>query len=287
MSDDPSVVFQAPRPIPLLTGDHLARGGDLFGSVALCGTTAADVEVLHLSAPDSLGFTLTACPVCKAILEEVTPARARMLAQHAIHVQHGVSDPAREAVRARDQLAMSPGSIDWDQMADEVNAATMQKVSDLPRDDDEPPPDPGTDSLLPIAKLRRYLELRGEQAIAEAEGKAIKDEANLLEGELVEAFSEAQMQNVNLDGKTVYLHRSTFAQRKAGVETEDLKAGLRAAGADDLITETVNAQTLSAYVRELTEDDDAPGLPEPLVDLLELGERYAIRIKASASRTKR
>lgn len=142
------------------------------------------------------------------------------------------------------------------------------------------------DPSLPIRKLRRYKELREAQATSEAEAKAIKEEANKLEAELVDEFAEAGVQNINVDGKTIYLHRSVFAQRCAGVTAEDVKAALIAAGASDLVTETVNANTLSAWVRELTEDDDAPGLPEQVVGILEPGERYAVRIIAGGTKAK-
>lgn len=155
--------------------------------------------------------------------------------------------------------------------------------------DDLPPDDAGA-AGIPLDKLRRYRQLRDAAAASEAEAKALKDEANLLEAELIEAFTEAGTQSVNIDGKTIYLHRSTFAQRKPGVTAEDVKAALKASGAGELVLETVNAQTLSAWVRELVEaaeDGRGPGLPEPAAEVLELGERYAVRMRASASRAKR
>ncbi len=155
-----------------------------------------------------------------------------------------------------------------------------------PDEADDPAPAPPSDPSLPVAKVRRYKELRGHQAASEAEAKAIKEEADKLEAELIDAFAEAGVQNINVDGKTVYLHRSVYARRCEGVGLEDVKAALRAAGAGDLVTETVNANTLSAYVRELTEEDDAPGLPEPLIGVLEPGERFGVRIIAGGTKAK-
>lgn len=182
-----------------------------------------------------------------------------------------------------------------DEAIDAIHGAGAAAVLDAAYADgsvfgDEPPPDPGPPAGIPLEKLRRYRELRDAAAASEAEAKALKDEATLLEAELVEAFSEAGTQSVNIDGKTIYLHRSTFAQRKPGVTAEDVKEALRASGASDLVTETVNAQTLSAWVRELVEaaeDGRGPGLPEPAEAVLELGERFAVRIRASASKAKR
>lgn len=217
---------------------------------------------------------------------EVTEARALMLAQHAVYVQGGFSTPENEAERARAQLAQSPGSIDWSRMEAEVQEALLAKARDLGDQVAAEEAKQAADTGLPIKKLRRYKELREAQATSEAEAKAIKEEANALEAELVDEFAEAGVQNINVDGKTIYLHRSVFAQRCAGVTAEDVKAALIAAGASDLVTETVNANTLSAWVRELTEDDDAPGLPEQVVGILEPGERYAVRIIAGGTKAK-
>lgn len=213
----------------------------------------------------------------------VTPARARMLALHAIHVQGGVSDPDREKARAEAQLAQSPGSIDWQKMQHELLDATLAKAeAALPSVE---VPDTADASVLNIDKIRTYQRLRAEEDRLTAEGKAMKEEADRLEQELVEMFSEAGLQNLNVDGKTVYLGRKTFAQWKSGMDPEEKRAALRAAGHDELISETINANTLAAFVRELV-DEGGPGMPPELADLLELGESYRIGINAAGSRSK-
>jgi hypothetical protein len=164
---------------------------------------------------------------------------------------------------------------------------------DLPVDVlDELPPDPGPGSPpagIPLDRLRRYRELRDAQKGSEAEAKALKDEADLIEAELIDAFTEAGTQAINIDGKTIYLHRSTFAQRKPGVDAEQVMAALVEAGAGDLIKETVNSQTLSSWYRELADaaEEGRGTIPEPVAEVLELGERYSVRLRASASRARR
>ena len=151
----------------------------------------------------------------------------------------------------------------------------------------DPTPDEPVDPAIDLALLRRYRELRSAADVSEAEMKAYKEEAATIEAQLVEMFTDAELQNINVDGKTLYLHRSVFAQRKPGATAEDVIEALRAAGAGDLVKDNVASQTLSAYVRELTEDDDAPGLPEEVAAVLEAGERYAIRIRNAPSKAKR
>jgi hypothetical protein len=148
------------------------------------------------------------------------------------------------------------------------------------QDEDEPAGTGDVDTAL----VRRYKELREAEKAADAEKSAIKEEADALEGRLIEMFSDAGVPSISLDGKTIYLHRSTYAQRLPGVDTDDVKAALREAGAGDLIKESINANTLSAYVRELLDVDDAPGLPEPLQGILELGERFAVRVVEAGRR---
>lgn len=145
----------------------------------------------------------------------------------------------------------------------------------------DPPPD--DDAGIPLALLRRYSELRGLEKISKAEAEAYKQEADVIQSQLVDHFAEAGMQNINIDGKTLYLHRDVFAAREDGIEETDVHAALRAAGAESLIAEKVNHQSLSAYIRELT-DDDGPGLPEPLVGVLRAAERFSVRIRAAAKK---
>lgn len=139
---------------------------------------------------------------------------------------------------------------------------------------------------LDLELLRKYRELRDLQKQSTAEVTAFKEEADKIEIKLIELFSEAGMQNVNIDGRTIYLHRDVYARRLAGVSAEELQAALVRAGAGDLIKESVNGSTLSAYVRELTEDDDAPGLPIELDGILEPGERFTVRIIAGGAKSK-
>lgn len=230
-------------------------------------------------------------PTCPRRPEQAITADRLNLAVRYATVGGGFTDADVEFPRLRADQAR--GDLDWDRMAGELadglDAKARAMLADLPdeppSDDDAPPEDAGDG--IPTAKVRRYQELRNAEAASKAEAAAIKQEADALEAVLVDAFGEAGMQSVNIDGQTVYLHRSTYASWN-DVDPEHRQALLLEAGAGDLITPTVNANTLAAWLREMIGDEDnpGPGLPPELIDKLGLGERFAVRIKTSTSRAK-
>lgn len=240
----------------------------------------------------------------------LTPQRVQLLVMHVHYVQGGATTAEEERQGAMlDLLSSETATIDFARIKAEVDEAVTAQIAALADSGGSaaeqvattgtaaalatgtPEPDAPAElaSDLPMAKIRRYRELYDAHKGAEAEAKAVKDELLALEAELVEAYVDAETQSVNVDGKTIYLHRSVFAQRKEGADADDVKAALLADGLSELVTETVNSNTLSAYVREATEGDDSPGLPENLAAVIEPGERFGIRVKASAAprRTKK
>jgi hypothetical protein len=215
---------------------------------------------------------------------EVTPARAMLLAQHAVYVQGGFSTPEIETERARKDMSDGGAPIDWAKFQAELDEALAAKlaVENAQASDRE-----AATTGLDIGLLRRYKMLREHQKIADAESTAFKEEADAMELQLVDMFAEAGIQNINVDGKTIYLNRDVYAWWTAGLEPETKRDLLRAAGAGDLVTETVNGSTLNAWVRELCEDENAPGLPPELDGFLQPGERFSVKIIAGGSKPKR
>ena len=121
--------------------------------------------------------------------------------------------------------------------------------------------------------------LAGELVELEAQRRARKEEFELAEGKvnkvkakLIQAFDAHKVDNVSTGGKTIY----RWSQWRASITEENrLEAfeALRAAGVGDLIKETVNAQSLSAWVREQPKAaDDTPILPS--VELQKLVTMY-------------
>ena len=93
----------------------------------------------------------------------------------------------------------------------------------------------GNDQIFSLAdKLRQLRDRKAE----------LEDELKALTAEI-----EAEVPKFSHSGMTFYLKSRLFASPQAG-RKEDLFAALRAHGYGDLITENVNANTLSSFCKE-------------------------------------
>lgn len=99
------------------------------------------------------------------------------------------------------------------------------------------------------------------RAIKEYEAliKIQEERKAVAEKKLMEQMTDAGVQRIAVDGVTVYIHKQIFASKAAGISDEQAADALRATGLDDMIKPKFNANTMSAYIREL----DGQGLPIP------------------------
>lgn len=139
---------------------------------------------------------------------------------------------------------------------------------------------------MDMDKVKRYRDLRVAAASAGAESKGLTAEADALERQLIEQYAEEGVQNIRVDGSTVYLERKVYAQKEKGpdgevVETSAVTEALIAAGLGDFVTPTYNVNTLSAYLREL--DEQGEPLPEALVGLVRPAEVFKLKHRKAGS----
>lgn len=223
----------------------------------------------HVTSPDD-AFVILA--------PGVSMEMAKVATLHAIYVQGGHSTVQREAERLAADLA-DGGTL---RPADEVRMEVMGALVDTP---DSPVVDAEGDAVpsgeLDMSLVRRFREVYDRHAAAQAEADALKKERDELDKQMVEMYRDAGVPSMSVDGKTLYLNRKTFAQRKDGVTTDDVKDALRLAGFPEMITETINANTLSSFVREYFDPENPKPFPQPLAEVLELGERITIGVTAA------
>ena len=128
----------------------------------------------------------------------------------------------------------------------------------------------------PLSTLvAEFADLTEQRRKLEAEVKKLATDLAAREERLVEEFGQAGIQNIKTAaGQTVYLNREVFA-KLIGDHKKALTA-FRRAGLADFVKETVNAQTLRAYVREM--DEVLPKGLQPYVDITEV---FRMRMRSS------
>ena len=124
------------------------------------------------------------------------------------------------------------------------------------------------DSIFLLADRIQLLQERKKDL--EGQAKAVAAEITKLDLQLSDAMAEAEVDKFSRNGSTFYLKSRLFASPAAG-RKEDLFAILKAHGYGSLVTETVNANTLAAFIKEQREatGEDIPAWLDGTVNTFE------------------
>ena len=126
----------------------------------------------------------------------------------------------------------------------------------------------------------RLKELRDAKKAAEEELKSINAEIDDVEYRLSEPMISGETQNFTRAGTMFCLSTTTRASPAAGMK-EELFDALRSKGFGELIYETVNANSLSAFVKEqIAENGDE--LPDWLKGLVNVFEKTTVTVRKAA-----
>jgi len=135
-----------------------------------------------------------------------------------------------------------------------------------------------SEELFALADQLR--ELKETKKYAEQELKEITEEIDRVDAALTEQMIANETQNFTRNGTMFCLTSTTRASAAAG-RKDDLFAALRDAGFGDLVYETVNANSLSAFVKEQTaENEDV--LPQWLDGLVNVLEKTTVGVRKAA-----
>jgi hypothetical protein len=128
-------------------------------------------------------------------------------------------------------------------------------------------------SYIPVkAEIARLIELDEAKKQLEADIKSITEERSALEQKLLADFEAMGIDSIKSGGKTVYIQRQLWARASEGSANV-----FRAAGLDYMVKESVNTQTLSAYVREL--DRDGSPVPPEIAAVTNVSEAFQLRTR--------
>ena len=123
-------------------------------------------------------------------------------------------------------------------------------------------------------------ELRETKQFAEQELKEINAEIECVDFALSEIMAQTETQNFTRAGTMFCLTTTTRASAVAGCK-DDLFHALKTGGFGELVQETVNSNSLSAFVKEqIAENGDV--LPDWLNGLVNIYEKTTVGVRKSA-----
>lgn len=133
---------------------------------------------------------------------------------------------------------------------------------------------------LKMYELAEQLkQLREEKKDAEQRVRDINAEIDKTEYALVQLMAETETQNFTRAGTMFSLTTKTRASAMAG-RKDELYSALKENGFGDLVYETVNANSLSAFVKEqIAENQDI--VPEWLNGLVNIYEQTSVSVRKS------
>ena len=124
----------------------------------------------------------------------------------------------------------------------------------------------------------RLKAMQEQKKDLEAQAKALGAEIDALDLQLSDAMTEAELDRFSRNGSTFYLKSRLFASPAAG-RRDEMIAALKENGFASLVTETVNANTLAAFIKEQREQEGCEDVPDWLGDTVHTHEKVSVGIR--------
>ena len=126
----------------------------------------------------------------------------------------------------------------------------------------------------------RLKSLRDQKADTEALLKEINEQIDETDYRLSEIMAETETQNFTRSGTMFCLTTKTRASAVAGSK-EGLYSALRQQGFGELVYETVNANSLSSFVKEQIEEN-GDALPDWLIGLVNVYDKTTVGVRKAS-----
>jgi len=131
-------------------------------------------------------------------------------------------------------------------------------------------------------KLIRWNELKDQKESVEDDLDVIKAELSELDAEIQLMFIDAGLDAVKMDGYTIHLNTTVWAKKSGkDIDQDAVCEALGAAGMFDLVKESYNSNQVSAWMRELADENGDIELPSELEGVLEATKVTQVRRRKS------
>lgn len=126
-----------------------------------------------------------------------------------------------------------------------------------------------------IAQINRYIDLTNLKKEIKKQLEDLQKQLNVLSVQLIEEFEQDSVQSLNVSDHTVFLRR-TLRASTYGKDIQKCIAFLDANGYNDIVKQAINANTLSAHVREL---EDKGELDDAWKEAFKISEVYDLIVR--------
>lgn len=152
---------------------------------------------------------------------------------------------------------------------DPLRATLEQGLADLTRPVDDP--------------LARYVALETERREVEVRLDEIKAEAAKLQERILEDWAGRGMSSAKINGLLVFTAVDFWCSKRSGIDTAEVCRRLEAAGLGRLVAPAYSAQSLKAWVKEQSIEDEAGNqtyaVPDELLEVIQFGETARLRTR--------
>lgn len=128
---------------------------------------------------------------------------------------------------------------------------------------------------MDVTLVKQFAELKRQEADLRGQLETVEKARKLLEQQVIDAYAEAGVQKLTVDGATVYLRRDVYPSYPAGKE-----AAIALLAADpahqDIVQQTINHQTVCALLRE--QDGNYPAEWQGIIEVADV---YRVGLRKS------
>jgi len=127
--------------------------------------------------------------------------------------------------------------------------------------------------------LREFVRITKEKDELDARLTAKKAEQSRLEQQVLYELAQSGIQNIKIDGKTLYMRADTYVSVKEGVDPEAAMKVLDDLDLGDFHKERITLQSVSAWVRERRREEEQ--IPAEFEAVFNTSPVYRIGITSS------
>lgn len=135
-----------------------------------------------------------------------------------------------------------------------------------------------SEKMFELADLLKNL--RDQKQDLEQQAKEVNEKIDETDYRLSEIMAETETQNFTRSGTMFCLTTKTRASAVAGSK-EELYSALRQQGFGELVYETVNANSLSSFVKERIEEN-GDALPDWLIGLVNVYDKTTVGVRKAS-----